>query len=81
MASYFNPKMKNNNDIYYPLFNDLPSYDVNTKIVNSRYLGHSINIENIVNDYDIINIKSPMGTGKSHDLKKIFNDSKYVKLY
>ena len=80
MACYFNPKMKSNNDYYYPLFNDLPSYDVNTKIVNSRYLGNSINIENIVNDYDIINIKSPMGTGKSHDLKKIFNDPKYEKI-
>lgn len=81
MASLFNKKIGQNESIFDILFDDTPTYNCKTKIINSRYMGKSINILDEINNYDIINIKSPMGTGKSHDLKYVFENTNYSVCY
>ncbi len=79
LASIYNKNMSKNDSIYDTLFNDTPSYDCETKTINSRYIEcEEFSMKQIVNDYDIINIKSPMGTGKSYSLKQIFKRYKSI---
>ncbi len=77
MARIYNGKMDKNDSIYEPLFNDTPTYEMDYKEFTSRYNGQSIDVKQVVNDYDIINIKAPMGCGKSYDLKQLFAQKKY----
>tara|TARA_R110002074_G_scaffold19985_1_gene63549 strand:- start:108 stop:3545 length:3438 start_codon:yes stop_codon:yes gene_type:complete len=77
MSRIYNSKMDKNDSIFDPLFNDMPTYKMDYKEFNSRYNGESIDIKKVVDDYDIINIKAPMGCGKSYDLKQLFKQKKY----
>tara|TARA_R110002153_G_scaffold274315_1_gene448467 strand:+ start:7692 stop:11483 length:3792 start_codon:yes stop_codon:yes gene_type:complete len=79
LASIHNKNMTKNESIYSTLFNDTPSYECETNTINSRYIEcEQFNMREIVRDYDIINIKSPMGTGKSYSLKQIFKKYKSI---
>jgi len=75
LARIFNKNMDNNTSIFTPLFNDKPTYNCVQKTINSRYIeGESFSMVDAVNKYDIINIRSPMGTGKSYTLSKVFEE-------
>ena len=77
LARVFNKNMDNNTSIFDPLFIDEPTYNCDVKTINSRFIEcDDFSMVNAVNNYDIINIKSPMGTGKSWSLSKVF-DNKY----
>ena len=74
LASIFNNKIGSGGGIIKPLFDDTPTYNCEIININSRYNGNSMDIKKIIKKYDIINIKAPMGCGKSHDLKQVFSD-------
>ena len=75
LARVFNKNMDNNTSIFDPLFNDKPTYNCDEKTINSRFIEcEEFSMVNTVDKYDIINIKSPMGTGKSYTLAKVFDE-------
>jgi hypothetical protein len=70
LARLCNEKLDN----YKPYENVFGDIDIQCNSVNKRYL----DIEDFKsNKYNTIFIKSPMGTGKSENLKKIFEDNNY----
>ena len=81
LASIYNKNIGKGTSIMECLFNDKPTYLCDLKNINSRYNGNSIQIQNIIKKYDIINIKAPMGCGKSWDLKTIFKNTNYSVCY
>ena len=81
LASIYNKNIGKGTNIMESLFNDKPTYLCDYKNINSRYNGNSLQIKNIVDNYDIINIKAPMGCGKSWDLKTIFKNTNYSVCY
>lgn len=78
LAKLFNKNIDKNDSIYYPLFDDEPTFKCEKKKINNRFIEcNEYNMVDTINKYDIICIKSPMGTGKSYSLKKIFQSKKY----
>lgn len=79
LARIFNPKMESMDmkNINY-LFNDRPNFPCDIEKINSRYI---TNIGDKIKQYDNVFIKSPMGTGKSYGLKKVFEDKRKSILY
>ena len=75
LASLYNKKFNKNEYLLDPLFNDKPTYKCIEKTINEKYISNGFNMVEIVNDFDIINIKSPMGSGKSWTVKQVFNDT------
>lgn len=79
LASQCNSKI-NNGDCSEQLFNiNLDDKKIIQKNINVRYIGDNDEKVYDLNKYDTIYIKSPMGTGKSYDLHKLFNEKKTKK--
>ena len=75
LSRIFNKNMDKNESIFDPLFNDTCTYKCDNITINSRFIEcEEFSMVKSVNDYDIINIKSPMGTGKSWSLSKVFEE-------
>tara|TARA_R110000803_G_scaffold11944_2_gene35210 strand:- start:14 stop:3880 length:3867 start_codon:yes stop_codon:yes gene_type:complete len=78
MASIYNKKANSFDSVFEPLFDDEPTFECETKTINSRYIEcEDFNMVDVVKNNDIVCIKSPMGTGKSWTLKKVFKDKSY----
>jgi hypothetical protein len=78
LARIYNKYIEKNDSIFDPLFNHEPTYPCETKTINSRYIEcDDFSFEHTLINNDIINIRSPMGTGKSYTLHKIFQSGLY----
>tara|TARA_R110000803_G_C11986119_1_gene321318 strand:+ start:293 stop:3589 length:3297 start_codon:yes stop_codon:yes gene_type:complete len=60
-----------------PLFEYTPSFKCVNKEINCRFIANEFNMKETVNKFDVICIKSPMGTGKSYSLNTIFENENY----
>jgi len=79
LAKIFNPKITNPPSSMDYLFDDEAPFNVEQKIINSRYIEcDDFNMEATLKNNDIVFIKSPMGTGKSWTLKQIFGKYKSI---
>lgn len=77
LSRIFNKNMDNNTSIFDSLFIDEPTFKCTNQEINNRYIeNENFSLLDTINNYDIISIKSPMGTGKSWSLKKIFSHTK-----
>ena len=72
LASLFNPQMKKSNGSMTILFSDWVDFDCEKKNINERYLPSNLMRDSLVEN-DNIFVSSPMGTGKSHTCKIIFD--------
>jgi len=80
IAKIYNKNMDNNSSLYEVLFNDKPTFESDLLEINNRYIEcEDFNMVENVKKYNIISIKSPMGTGKSYSLKQVFKDKKNYK--
>tara|TARA_R110002012_G_scaffold10961_1_gene49333 strand:- start:58 stop:3564 length:3507 start_codon:yes stop_codon:yes gene_type:complete len=80
IAKIYNKNMDNNSSLYEVLFDDMPTFESELLEINSRFIEcEEFNMVENVKKYNIISIKSPMGTGKSYSLKQIFKDKQNYK--
>jgi len=77
MASIFNKKMSCNKDYISPLFDDKPTdYDGTYQEIDSKYIDcKDFNLIDTVHNNDVLYIKSPMASGKSYTLHKLFSNN------
>ena len=75
LAQIYNKDMGKYEGIYDPLFNDKPPFKCDSKKINNKFIDcEKYNMIENLDTYDNIFISSPMGSGKSYTLKKVFND-------
>ena len=78
LAKVFNRNIDKNDSIFTPLFDDEPTFKCEKQTINNRYIEcDEYNMFDTINKNNIICIKSPMGTGKSYSLRKVFQSEKY----
>ena len=79
IAKIFNPKITNPPTSMDYLFDDEAPFEVKQNTINNRYIEcDEFNMSQTLNENDVVFIKSPMGTGKSWTLKRIFGKYKSI---
>jgi len=72
IAKIFNPKVGCGGQMIEPLFRFDKDKTADIIEVNTKHLGTEIDIIDIKNKYDVLYVKSPMASGKSYMLRKIY---------